>query len=225
MIFSGFLRDPTGFGAAGSVRVMPSAALRLMPSLAAFLLLAVMLSGCALFGKTPDPKDTYELRTPAVSSAGVGGTRAQLLVKLPTALKALNSDRMILRPTASSITYLSGTQWSDTLPRMLQAKWVAAFENTASTGATAKPGDGLVIDYQLVIDIRRFEIDQTGAETARLEVSVKLLTDSNGKVLRTRVFKASAPVRGTENADYVAGFNDAFSTLTRDVVRWVLRLV
>jgi len=204
---------------------LPRAHARRLGSLAAVGFLSVVLSSCALLGKTPDPKDTFELSTPSVSATASSATRSQVLVKLPTALKAINSDRMILRPTPSSITYLSGAQWSDTLPRMVQAKLVAAFENTGSTRATALPGDGLVIDYQLVIDIRRFEIDQSGGDRAQLEISVKLLTDKTGLVRQTRVFTASAPVRGANNADYVSAFDSAFANLTDDLVGWVLRTI
>lgn len=187
--------------------------------------IALSLSSCALLGKKPAPKDTYELTTPAVSLSATRAQRSQVLVKLPTALKAINSDRMILRPTPSSITYLAGAQWSDTVPRMVQAKLVAAFENTGSTRATALPGDGLVIDYQLVIDIRRFEINQSGSDQAQLEVSVKLLTDRTGLVRDTRVFSATTPVRGSDNGDYVAAFDSAFASLTNDLIAWVLRSI
>ncbi|MEO0547464.1 MAG: ABC-type transport auxiliary lipoprotein family protein [Pseudomonadota bacterium] len=187
--------------------------------------LALSLSSCALLGRKPAPKDTYELTTPAVSASAPRAQRSQVLVKLPTALKAINSDRMILRPTPSSITYLAGAQWSDTVPRMVQAKLVAAFENTGSTRATALPGDGLVIDYQLVIDIRRFEIDQSGTDQAQLEVSVKLLTDRTGLVRDTRVFRSAVPVRGSDNGDYVSAFDRAFASLTNDLVAWVLRSI
>jgi len=187
--------------------------------------LSLALSSCALLGKKPEAKDTFELSTPRISASVGNARRSQVLVKLPTALKAINSDRMILRPAPSAITYLAGAQWSDTLPRMVQAKLVAAFEDTGSTRATAKPGDGLVIVYQLVIDIRRFEIDQSGSEQAQLKVSVKLLSDKTGLVQETRVFTADSAVRGGDKGDYVSAFDRAFNTFANDMVGWVLRSI
>ena len=106
---------------------------------------------------------------------------------------------------------------------MVQARLVEAFENTGATGATAKPGDGLVIDYQLVGDIRKFEIDASGA--AVLEISVKLLSDRTGKVVETRIFKATSASRGGGASDYVAAIDAAFAQMATSVVNWVLRRV
>jgi cholesterol transport system auxiliary component len=117
------------------------------------------------------------------------------------------------------ITYLEGAQWSDTVPKMVQAKLVEAFENSASTGATAKPGDGLVIDFQLVSDIRRFEVLN---RQATIEISIKLLSDSSGKVVETRIFEVSATSASGTAENYVNAFDEAFDRLARDIIKWVL---
>ena len=75
----------------------------------------LMLSSCALLKGAEPPRDTYEISAPSSFSGIRGGTRAQLLVKGPTALDAINSQRMILRPSPNSITYIAGAQWSDTV--------------------------------------------------------------------------------------------------------------
>lgn len=191
------------------------------PSILIAAALATTLSGCALLGSKPAPRDTYELTAPS-SVSGVGiARRAQVLVKAPGALKALDSDRMLLRPSPSELTILSGAQWSDSVPAMVQAKLVEAFENSGAFGATAKPGDGLVIDYQVISDIRRFEVDTSGAPTARFELSVKLLSDKSGRVVESRVFNGTAPVSGADPADYVRGYNAAFDEVASSLVRWV----
>lgn len=179
-----------------------------------------VLSACAFLKPAEAPRNTYEISAPK-SFSGLGrGSRSQILVKTPTALKSIDSDRIIVKPTASEITYLAGAQWSDTVPRMVQAKLVEAFENAAATGATAKPGDGLVIDYQLVSDIRRFEILNG---TATIEVSIKLLVDKTGLVRETRIFTATSPVAGDAAEDQVAAFDAAFNELAKSIVSWVTR--
>ena len=107
----------------------------------------------------------------------------------------------------------------------IQDKLVEAFENTSAVGAVAKPGDGLVIDYQLVIDIRRFEITGDASPEAVIEMSVKLLTDRSGKVIETGIFRANAPVAADGTAGAVSAFDAAFDKLSRGVVRWVLSRV
>jgi len=177
------------------------------------------VSACALLKSPEAPRDTYEISAPRNLSAIRGATRAQILVKLPTALKSIDTDRLIVRPSPAVITYLAGAQWSDTVPRMVQAKLVEAFENTGATGATAKPGDGLVIDYQLVSDIRRFEISNGEAV---IEISIKLLTEKTGLVRETRIFTASTPAAGETGEAYVAAFDASFDELSRSIIRWVV---
>ena len=196
---------------------------RRLPASLALAALATQISACALIKPAEPPRDTYELTAPNRISSVRGGTGAQILVKLPNALKSIDSDRLIVRQGAAEITYLAGAQWSDTVPRMVQAKLVEAFENTESTGATAKPGDGLVIDYQLISDIRRFEIDADG--TAVIEMSIKLLADRSGKVLETRVFTATTPTVDNDAKVLVAAIDDAFDELARSIINWVVNRV
>ncbi len=183
------------------------------------LVLALQASACALIKKQEAPRETYEISAPQSFSGLRASTGSQILVKLPTSLDAINSARIIVRPSPRVITYLEGAQWSDTVPKMVQSKLVEAFENSASTGATAKPGDGLVIDYQLVSDIRRFEVIN---RQANIEISIKLLADGSGKVVETKIFEVTAGA-SSETADgYVNAFDQAFDQLSRDIIRWVL---
>jgi len=192
---------------------------------ALFLSVALLasVSGCALLKSAPAPRDTFELSAPTGFANVSGATGAQLLVKLPNALKSIDSDRIIVKNGPSGVTYLAGAQWADTVPRMVQAKLIEAFENKGTTGATAKPGDGLVIDYQMISDIRRFEISEAGVAT--IEMSIKLLSDKSGKVLETRIFSAQSTAVGSDASAYVASFDAAFAELSRSVISWVLARV
>jgi len=178
------------------------------------------LSSCALIKPGEAPRETFDISAPTEFSGVRGGSRAQILVKTPTALKSLDSDRIVIKPTPTIVTYLAGAQWSDTVPRLIQAKLVEAFENSRATRATAKPGDGLVIDYQLVSDVRRFEVAE-GAAT--IELSIKLLLDRSGMVRETRIFTSSVPTASDEPADIVNAFDSAFDKIASDIVVWIAR--
>ncbi|MEE9374991.1 MAG: ABC-type transport auxiliary lipoprotein family protein [Rhizobiaceae bacterium] len=191
----------------------------MLKSILAWGLISLAMTSCALIKKPEAARETYDISAPQDFSGLQGGTRSQILVKLPTALKAIDSDRIIVKPSPSVITYQAGAQWSDTVPRMVQAKLVEAFENTGATGATAKPGDGLVIDFQLVSSIRRFEILDG---VAVIEMSIKLLTDKTGLVQETRIFTAKTNAVGSTADAYVAAFDASFDELARSIVRWVV---
>lgn len=185
------------------------------------VLLLTMSLGLAACSSTAT-NDTFDL---AGSSRSDGPTvrNRQLLVPEPTALKALDSDSILVRVSGTEIQYLSKAQWSDRLPRMVQSKLVEAFENSGKLGGVGKPGQGLAIDYQLVSDIRAFEIVSSGSRTANVEISVKILNDRNGTVKTQKSFSASEPVSGSENRTYIKALDRAFSRVSADIVDWTLR--
>ena len=82
-------------------------------------------------------------------------------------LEEIRLDLHHVHMLKTSTEYLAQSQGSDRLPRMVQLRLLQAFENTGRIGAVGVPGQGLAIDYQLVMEIRRFEIDVAGPATAR----------------------------------------------------------
>ena len=186
--------------------------------LLALPLTAALLSGCG----TKSNNDTFDLSlTPAVD--GPSARNRQILVPEPTALKMLDSEQVVVRVSPSEVQYLSNSRWGDRLPRMLQSKLVEAFENSGRLGGVGKPGQGLAIDYQVVTDIRTFEVTTNGARVANVEISAKILNDRNGTVRAQSTFKASTPVSGSENRDFVSALDRAFAKVGSEIVDWALR--
>ena len=180
---------------------------------------AALLAGCGGSAKN----DTFDLSvSPAPVTQAPSLRSRQLLVAEPTALKALDSENIVVRLSGSEVQYLSNSQWSDRLPRMVQSKLVEAFEDTGRLGGVGRPGQGLAIDYQVVSDIRAFEID-TKSNIANIEISVKLLNDRNGTVRAQDVFRASARVSGAGNANFVKALDTAFAAASRQIVAWTLK--
>jgi cholesterol transport system auxiliary component len=182
---------------------------------------AIMLASCLGGGAS---KDTYGLSaSPEVT--GPSAKNRQILITEPTALKALDSEQVVIRLSGVEIQYLSKARWGDRLPKLVQAKLVEAFENTGRLGGVGKPGEGLAIDFQVVTDIRAFQIETNGGTTANIEIFVKLLNDRNGTVRAQQVFRASVPVQGSDNRDYVAGLDRAFAQVSSEVVSWTLKAI
>lgn len=180
-----------------------------------------VLTGCASGLVSAPPPDTYGLSSAPVVE-GQRSRNRQILIAEPVALKALDSEQIVIRPTPSSIQYLAKSQWSDRLPNIVQDKLVQAFENSGRVGGVGRPGDGLAIDYKIITSIRAFEIKADAGERAVVELSAKILNDRNGVVVSTRVFRAATPVTGSGNAAYVQSLDRAFETVVRDLVAWTL---
>ncbi|MGY5807496.1 ABC-type transport auxiliary lipoprotein family protein [Rhizobium sp. LEGMi198b] len=190
---------------------------------AAFILplLAALLSGCG----SAAVNDTYDLSA-SVKASGPSVKSRQILIPQPTALQALDSNQIVIRVSPSEIQYLSKSQWSDKLTRIVQSKLVEAFENTGKLGGVGVPGQGLAIDYQIVTDIRSFEIDTAaGQKSASVEISVKILNDRSGTVKTQSVFRKVVPVSGGSNTDFVRGLDTAFAGVTAEIVDWTLRSI
>lgn len=181
------------------------------------VLSGVMLAGCGT-GPTPG---TYDLKAQTLEVSAPKRNR-QVLVTEPTAVKALDSDRIVIRLGGAEIQYLSQAQWADRLPRLVQARLVEALENTGKLAGVGMPGQGLAIDDQIVCDIRAFEIDTNGSSQARVEISVKLLNDRNGTIRAQQTFSAEAPA-GSGNPAFIEALDAAFGTVTNEIVGWVLR--
>ena len=84
---------------------------RVMANGLAALVLGIGLAGCS----STATNDTFDL-TGVASANGPAKRARQLLVPEPTALKALDSDSVLVRVSGTEIQYLSYAQWSDRLP-------------------------------------------------------------------------------------------------------------
>jgi cholesterol transport system auxiliary component len=190
------------------------------------LIVGSVLSGCAAIpGFGPPPLDTYELSVPHAAEAGRHLTRTQVLVPEPTALKTLDGNQIVIKTGPTAIQYLSGAQWSDRLPAIVQARLAESFQKTGRLGGVGLPGEGLAIDYQVVADLRAFEIQVYGSTRAYVEIFVRLLNDRNGVVRASRTFTASVPVSGTGNDAFVAALDAAFNKVGAEIVDWAIAVM
>lgn len=176
--------------------------------------LAVLLTGCAAI-IPQSPNAIFDLSAPGQSGAARGGP--QVLVPQPTTVAALDTNRIAARPSPSQYAYLPDSQWSDVLPKLLQARLVETLENSGKVRAASVPGQGLLIDYRLVVDIRAFELK---AEGAVAEFGVRLMDDRNGKIIRSRVFRSVVPVASAANPVVVAALDQAMDQAYLEIVRW-----
>lgn len=190
----------------------------------ALCLVAAALPGCALLGGGGSaPVDTFELGAASPEPAGPRRSRVQVLIAEPSALKSLDSENIVIKPSSAEVQYLKGAQWADRLPKVVQSKLAQAFQSSGRFGGVGKPGEGLAIDFQVVTEIRSFEVRLDGQDRAEVELFVRILNDRNGTVRAAQAFTASSPLTGTANADYTAALDRAFRQVSADIVDWSVR--
>jgi cholesterol transport system auxiliary component len=193
-------------------------------SLVAAATLSLLLQGCALIGGGAKPLDTYELSAPPSENRG-GKSRTQILIAEPSALKALDGENIVIKPSPGVIQYLKGAQWADRLPRILQARLAETFQRSGNFSGVGKPGEGLAIDYQIIAEIRAFDIRLDGGERADVELFVRILNDRNGVVRASRTFETNAAVSGAGNDAYVDALDRAFGQAALEIVTWTDSLI
>jgi cholesterol transport system auxiliary component len=180
-------------------------------------LFVAILGGCASM-VAGAPNAIFDLSAP--SEVVAAGGNAQILVPEPTTVRALDTERIAARPNAAQYAYLPGVVWSDRLPKLLQARLVETIQNSGRVRAAAVPGQGLLIDYQLVVDVRAFELAEEGAIA---DFAVRLMDDRTGRVVRSRVFREVIPVTSTQAGMVVWALDQAMDRAFIQIVRWALQ--
>jgi len=215
-------RKTSGEGLTATARVRGNV-LQSVKLISGAMALTVVLSGCALLGGTKS-LDTYELTAPAAGD-GRGRSYRQILIAEPSALKALDGQNIVISPAPGNIQYLKGAQWADRLPKIVQARLAETFQRSGEFKGVGRPGEGLAIDYQVIVEVRAFQINVGGSARADIELFVRLLNDRNGVVRAEKVFTASAPVSGDGNGAYVSALDAAFGQAAVEIVDWTSKIL
>jgi cholesterol transport system auxiliary component len=189
------------------------------------LSLALLTGGCAALGfGSKEAVPAFGLTAPQ-ASARAGAIRGQLVIAEPTAVSVLDSERIVVRPTPTQVATLGGAQWSDRLPRLLQARLVETFENANQLRSVGRPADAITFDYQLLIDVRAFQLSVMPAPAGVVEIAAKIVSGGGGRIVAARVFRASAPAAGTDGPEAVAAIEAAFQDVAVQLVRWAARAI
>jgi phospholipid/cholesterol/gamma-HCH transport system substrate-binding protein len=148
----------------------------------------------------------------------------QLIVPEPGAPIALDTQKVVPRaPDAEAATF-ANAQWSDTIPKLVQAKVIQTLDNSGYLGAVNRPLDGLAADYQLLIDIRAFQVAAAPGETSEVEFGAKVL-GTGGRIIASKVFAAKAPAASAGAPAGVAALDAAFSKTAVELATWVANVL
>ncbi len=166
----------------------------------------------------------YDLAVPHVPAGGKKASAAQLVIPDPTALAALDTDKIQSVSPSGVSAALPDALWSDTLSKLLQVKIIRAFEDAGVVGAVTRPLDGVTGDFQLLIDVRKFQLSLAQPPVAEVEFTAKLL-DDKGRVVNTRIFLSSSPAKMANAAAAKAALDQAFGSAALDLVDWAARTI
>ena len=191
-----------------------------------FLLVGVALApaACSVLPTGGVPPKLYTL-TPAVDFPPAGRpVRWQLLVDAPVSTAALDSERIALSRSPTTVDYFADAAWTDRAPLMVQSVIVESFENSGRITAIGRESLSLRADYELRPELRHFEADYAGGgvPAAHVEIAVKLVKVPNRVIIAQRMFEVREPARENQIPAIVDAFNAALQRVARQIIDWTL---
>jgi phospholipid/cholesterol/gamma-HCH transport system substrate-binding protein len=138
----------------------------------------------------------------------------------PTALAALDTERVQSASANGAFANLPDAQWSDALPKLVQVKILRSVEDAGRFSGVRRPLQGFAADFQLVLDVRKFQLVAGG--TADVEFGCKIVA-GNGRIIAMRIFRASVAAEAANAPATIAALDKAFGQAGSDLVAWVGR--
>jgi phospholipid/cholesterol/gamma-HCH transport system substrate-binding protein len=169
-------------------------------------------------GAAPAQKVVYDLVAPQDFASPKKTIQGQITIPEPTAVVMLQTQRMLFSPSGEPPAFVDA-QWSDSIPKMLQAKLIQGFENYDIDHAPLRSIDGLEADDQLLIDVRSFQIKSNPGPTAEISLSARILA-KDGQVVASRAFLQSRKFDKLDPTSAAAAFDDAFKSIAIELITW-----
>jgi cholesterol transport system auxiliary component len=187
-------------------------------------LTCLWLGGCAAMtgmGGGSSAPTTYNIMTPPkVASMRSSRLASQVTVSAPQAIRALDTDRIMVSSPGGRISYFPESAWSDRLPRLVHSRLVEALQDSGAFKAVLTSQDRVDGDYAIATEIRAFQIDVGNGAAANVTIFAKIVDERRGRVIATREFSARIPAAKDDPAAGVAALQDGFNKVTDELVRW-----
>jgi len=195
-------------------------------ALAALLLAApVGLTACAALN--PTAPSLYTLTPHALVDPALPRADWQLLVETPVANAAIDTPRIAVARSSTSIDYFAGVSWADRAPNMIQGLLVQSFEDSGRIVSVGRDTVGLRSDFVLKTDLRDFQAEYATPEApfperVHIRLAAKLVGTPRRTIEAGETFEAFVPVRGRDFTAVVDAFNEAMGAVAAELVRWTL---
>ncbi|MFZ5636364.1 MAG: ABC-type transport auxiliary lipoprotein family protein [Pseudomonadota bacterium] len=181
------------------------------------------LAGCGILPK----RETLSLYRPEPAIAGESGTvgprlRWQLQIARPHADAAYDTARILVRPRPGELQVYKGAAWTQPAPDLVHDILLRAFVDSARFAGVARRGEGIAADYELLLDLRRFESDYADGDRprARIELGATLVHNADNRVVANRVFAADMPADAGDVARVNRAFEQGLGTIASQLVGW-----
>ena len=186
---------------------------------------ALTLSACSgIIGPAGD--NTVYILKPTLQKSNGPAVRWGLVVSRPDADQTLDTNRISISRTPTTMDYYAAAVWSDRLTSVVQDLVVQAFETSGRIASVDSDSQGAHADYELDLQLRNFEARYDapdGPPVAVVRIHAKLVTKLKQIILGD--FETSHEVAASQNTidAAVLAFDAAFSAALVDLVDWTLQ--
>ena len=188
------------------------------------LLSCLALGACAALElATREPPRLFELTPASDFEEGLPDVEARLSVEVPTATAGLNTARIALKPSPTTLEYFAGASWIDVVPVMVQNLLIESFDNAGQIDTLGREVVGVRAEYALLTHVREFQAEYAeggGPPQIRVRLQARLVRLPRRTSLAAT--SARAVVRAEDNsvAAIVQAFDQAFDQAARQIVGW-----
>ncbi|PNS09235.1 ABC-type transport auxiliary lipoprotein family protein [Solilutibacter silvestris] len=192
--------------------------LRFLSAIAAL----AMLGGCSILPKQQD-MTIHSALSHVAPEPSWPQVRTQLVIARPTAERMLADPRIVVRPTPGELQVYHGAVWAEPPPEMVQRSVLQVLEDSGRLKGVAVRGGDINGDFNLAMDIRRFDSDYAGGATPNAVVEIAARVVSNdGSVIAYRLFHAEAPASSAAVPAVAQAFQQALAKDSADIAGWAL---
>ena len=189
------------------------------------------LAGCMVLGAcaalqlaTADPPRLYNLTPKSTFVGGLPTVPGRLSVEVPTATAGLNSARIALRPTPTTLEYYAGARWVDVVPVMIQNLLLESLDNTGRIDVLGREVVGVRADLALLTHVREFqaEYDTAGAPLVRVRLQARLVRLPRRISVAATSEEFTVRASSTSLSAIVEAFDEASGKALKRIVEWAV---
>jgi phospholipid/cholesterol/gamma-HCH transport system substrate-binding protein len=169
-------------------------------------------------GEPAIPKTIYDLSIPQDFASPKTPIKEILVLPTPTAILLLDTQRFLSTPN-KELPGFANAQWADSIPKMLQIKLIQSFENYDVAHAPLRATDNPGSNFQLLIDLRSFQINTDPEPAAEIGFSARIL-NKDGQVVASRLFSQREKLDKPDPASAVTAFDGAFGSIATELITW-----
>ncbi len=187
--------------------------------------LAGALAACegVVPGRGPPP-DLYRLTPKSSFATDLPTVEWQLLLEPPLTNTSIDTTRIGLQRSSTSVEFYARASWSDRAPQMIQTLMIESFENSQRIVAVGRDSVALRADYILKTDLREFQAEYVGGPNPQVHVTMiaRLVKMPRRAIIGADKFEAVIEARTDTMEAIIAAFDQALGKVLKRLVEWTL---